>query len=894
MSTPEELSPDRLKSLLAGIDPAILREILPPAGGVITMMFTDIVDSTAIKARLGDEVYFNDVLVRHNDLVRGRVAAHNGRELKTMGDAFLVAFGVPRHAVECAIDIQQRLAAAAIPAGGKPLEVRIGLHTGAPHVYRDSGSGRHDLSGTDVDKAARIEGLAQGGQVLISEETHVFAKVQAHDWGLWELKGLDRHRIFEVLWSGQVATRPSGRALLDPVRFLTTFVGREAEVSRGMSLVAERRLVTLRGPGGIGKTRLADEIAARVADRFDDGVQTVELAQTANSETAVALQILNRLDVEVAKFPDEMTALVRTLSSRRTLLVLDNFEAVMFAAALVDKLLRQCPALHSLVTSQQLLGVDGEQQLEVTAMPTAASASVESVDALSAFDSFRLFRDRARLQRPGWTPSPAEVRTVAEILESTDGVPLLIELAAAWVGRIALPSLRDGLTQSRSDYLKRTGPGVERRHASSEACFDWSFSLLTPEEQRLFARQSVFVGGCFIDDAAVVCGEDRAGVLLDSLRGRSMLVLDESSAQTRYRMLPSIREYAARKLGSEADGARRTHAGHFLQVLDHAADQIEGREQLAGLARITADLDNMRAGMDASVATADHRTVVRYAQAFVTYLEMTARLGEALERARQGLRGAEAIDDQLLIAACQNNLGNAYWYLPTGDRGENLWRAIGYYEAALRVYTERKFPKDWAMTQNNLGNAYGMLPTGDLGENLGRAIGCYEAALRVRTEREFPVHWAMTQNNLGNAYGGLPTGDRGENLGRAIGCYEAALRVRTEGEFPLDWAMTQNNLGAAYQKLPSGDPEEGLRRAIGCYEAALRVRTEREFPMDWARTQNNLGNAYRNLSTGDREENLRRAIACFEAAIRGYRSAGLNDDAEAVMGRLREIERPSQ
>ena len=187
MSRPEKLTPDRLKSLLADIDPAILRDVMPPAGGVITMMFTDIVDSTAIKAGLGDEAYFHDVLERHNELVRGRVAAHNGRELKTMGDAFLVAFALPRQAVDCAIDIQQQLAAAAIPAGGRPLEVRSGLHTGAPHVYRDPGSGRIDLSGTDVDKAARIEGLARGGQVLISEETHVLAKPPAHDWGPWEL-----------------------------------------------------------------------------------------------------------------------------------------------------------------------------------------------------------------------------------------------------------------------------------------------------------------------------------------------------------------------------------------------------------------------------------------------------------------------------------------------------------------------------------------------------------------------------------------------------------------------------------------------------------------------------------------------------------------------------------
>ena len=219
-------------------------------------------------------------------------------------------------------------------------------------------------------------------------------------------------------------------------------------------------------------------------------------------------------------------------------------------------------------------------------------------------------------------------------------------------------------------------------------------------------------------------------------------------------------------------------------------------------------------------------------------------------------------------AMTQNNLGNAYGNLPTGDRGENLARAVGCFEAALRVYTEERFPQQWGTIQNNLGNAYGNLPTGDRGENLARAVGCFEAALRVRTEGRFPQQWAMTQNNLGNVYGSLPTGDRGENLARAVGCYEAALRVRTEGRFPQDWAMTQNNLGNVYTDLLTGDRGENLARAVGCFEAALRVYTEERFPQDWAMTQDNLGLAYRLLPTEDRGVNLTRAIGYFEAALR--------------------------
>jgi tetratricopeptide (TPR) repeat protein len=219
-------------------------------------------------------------------------------------------------------------------------------------------------------------------------------------------------------------------------------------------------------------------------------------------------------------------------------------------------------------------------------------------------------------------------------------------------------------------------------------------------------------------------------------------------------------------------------------------------------------------------------------------------------------------------AMTQNNLGIVWSDLPSGDRNANLRQAIACCEAALRVFTESDSPKPWAMTQNNLGNALWKLPSGDRDANLRRAIVCYEAALRIRTESDSPQDWAATQNNLGNAFWDLPSGNRNANVRQAIRCYEAALRVRSESDSPQDWAVTQNNLGNAWQNLPSGDRDANTRRAIGCYEAALRIRTESDFPQDWAATQHNLGFAWSQLPSGDRDANLRRAIACYEAALR--------------------------
>ena len=520
MSENDPLSPERLKELLAGIDPDILQQVMPLTGGVITMMFTDIVNSSGIKRAVGDSPYFDDILKPHNELVRDCISRHNGRELKTIGDSFFVGFAVPSDAVACSLEVQQRLEASPIQADSSPLQVRIGLHTGSPIVYRDPASAKIDLSGTDVDKAARVEGLAKGGQVLISEETKTLAKPTGiHDWGLWELRGLGRHRIYEVLQPRESPERPSGHPAFTSVRFLTHFVGREAEIGQVMNALVENRLVTLRGMGGIGKTRMADEVAGRVSQTFSDGVFFVELAQTRDSEAAVVSELVAKLAVNVAGFADEQAALEDALSNQQALLVLDNFEGVISAAPVVARLLKTCGGLRFLVSSQKLLGLDAEQQIEVN--PMAPPQSDTTADSLANLDSFRLFRDRARLKVSNWELHPNQVSLLTEILELADGIPLSIELAAARVGSRPLSSMRDGLEKSRLEFLRHTGPAPdEKRHASIQACIDWSLKLLSQKERRLFTKLSVFAGGFFCDDVSKICsvGKEKASEICESLQ----------------------------------------------------------------------------------------------------------------------------------------------------------------------------------------------------------------------------------------------------------------------------------------------------------------------------------------------------------------------------------------
>ncbi len=653
----------------------------------------------------------------------------------------------------------------------------------------------------------------------------------------------------------------------EPVRFLSKFVGRKTEVDRVIEFLKAERLVTIHATGGIGKTRVAAEAASRISGRFDDGATFVGLAALlSNSEQALVSEVIARREISAAGFKSEADALVAHLRGREMLLVLDNFEAVLAGAPFVRTLLKTCPALRILITSQRPSGVDGEQ---LYALPPMATPPVETAtsEVLEPLDAFKLFEERAQHAKFDWKLTNDNSKLVAEILTLTEGIPLAIKLAAAQV-RNGLPQIRDGLKKEPLRFLKG-GTDEDKRHASMQACLEWSYGLLGSSEKSLFAALSVFAGGFYAEDVGQVCQLDNAQDLMEALRDASLIESVETAEGFRCRMLQVVRKFASEKLGDRTEQLKRSHAAHFLKVLTEADEQLSKNQQAAGFARIDADYENFVAGLKTSEEFKSN-TIVNYVSRLSNYLTHRGRSDQRLEFAQRAAQAALPKGDPHITAANQNNLGNAYCSLPTGDRGKNLKRAIESYQAALRVSTESDFPLDFAMTQNNLGTAYCDLPTGDRGKNLEHAIACFEAALRVYTERDFPLDWAMTQNNLGTAYRNLRTGDRGQNLERAIACYEAALRVYTERDFPLDWAMTQNNLGIAYRNLPTEDRGKNLERAIACYEAALRVYTEHDFPLDWATTQNNLGTAYRNLRTGDRGQNLERAIACYEAALRVY------------------------
>lgn len=271
--------------------------------------------------------------------------------------------------------------------------------------------------------------------------------------------------------------------------------------------------------------------------------------------------------------------------------------------------------------------------------------------------------------------------------------------------RIALAELAEGIEKNRAKYLALAGASVEtQRHASMEACIDWSFNLLSDRERSLFTKLSVFAGGFFADDVGQVCDEKSAAQILDAVNGRSLLAHEERLGKTRYRMLPTVQDYATAKLGDKMQSLRQIHAHHFLAVLEKADAQLRGHDHQKAIARITTDIENLRAGLAWAVQAREHRMVVSYSQVFSDYLRLIARFVDNLDLQTQAVAAAKAINNLQLVAGCQNNLGNAYGDLPTGDRADNLQSAIDCFLAAIRGY-ERCGLTDRAEDVKNYLNA---------------------------------------------------------------------------------------------------------------------------------------------------------------------------------------------
>ncbi len=636
----------------------------------MTLLFTDIEGS--VRLWEADRDAMAAALARHDSIVREQVEASGGHVFKTVGEAHRATFADPVAALSSAVAIQRAVGAEPW-ASSLPIRVCMALHSGAC-AERDG-----DYVGPVVNRTARLLDIGHGGQVLVTAATYALLADQLpggiglRDLGEQRLKDLGRaERVFQVTGSGLAEGFGVLRSLDDPAlrhnlpSQATSFVGRTVELAELRALVSGgSRLVTIAGPGGIGKSRLALQVAADALDGTGDGVWLAELAPVAEPEL-VTRTAAAALGVSEAPGRPMLDTMIDAIGDRDLLLILDNAEQVLGAVAeLADAVIRSCPRVCLLVTSREPLGISGEHVFRVPGL-AVPPADLAAPDRLAAFESVQLFAEHAALHQRGFIVDDASAAAVAAICVRLDGIPLALELAAARLGSLSVSEINARLDQ-RFRLLTTGNRTALPRHQTLRALIDWSYDLLSSEEQIVFNRLSVFGGGWTLDAAeAVARGGDVAEWqvldLLAALVGKSLVQAEVIHSSTRYRLLETIRHYAAERLalraGSDLQDARVAHRDHYLSLVETAAARLRGPDEHPWLDRIEAEFDNIRAALAFSIADpGSAEPGLRLATELKWFCYMRGHSGEIIEAlsvllARPDARQPTRCRARALAASC--------------------------------------------------------------------------------------------------------------------------------------------------------------------------------------------------------------------------------------------------
>ncbi|TQC42525.1 hypothetical protein EEB14_48340 [Rhodococcus sp. WS4] len=564
--------------------------------GTVTLLLADVEGSTRLWETRAEEMTTAVALLDRT--VSEVIAAHRGvRPVEQgEGDSFVVAFARASDAVGCALELQRSPLA--------PIRLRIGVHTGEVQL-RDP----DNYVGPTVNRTARVRDLAHGGQTVLSGATEPLVVdrlpegVWLTDLGTYPLRGVARpERVVQLCHPDLLNEFPPLRTTTTvlspnlPVQ-LTSFVGRGRQIEDMRRILAGNRMVTLTGAGGVGKTRLAMQVAAQMTGEFDGAVRYVDLVPITDPD-GVPVAMARALGLPDQPGRSTMDTLTRFIGDRRMLVVLDNCEHLLDAsAALIVALLGTCPGVTLLATSREPIGVAGEVSWRVPSLSLADEA-------------IELFTDRARRVRPDFRVTDDNSPAVVEICRGLDGLPLAIELAAARVRALSLDEIVDGL-HDRFRLLTGGARTAVRRQQTLRASVEWSHSLLTEPERVLFRRLAVFLSGFDLDAAQLVCGGsdvERYQVLdqLTLLVDKSLVVADNNRHRTRYRLLETVRQYALDELGEsgEADAVRTRHRDHYT-ALAALLDTSGRAEHERRIEQAVTEIDNLRAAFGWSRESAD-------------------------------------------------------------------------------------------------------------------------------------------------------------------------------------------------------------------------------------------------------------------------------------------------
>ena len=629
--------------------------------GEVTLLFTDIEGSTHLWEVAPEAMAI--ALRRHDAILRTVIEAHEGHVFKTVGDAFCAAFPTAPAAVAAAVDAQLRIGEEPWPPEAV-LRVRMGLHSGQCEE-RDG-----DYFGPVVNRAARLEAAAHGGQVVLSAATVALAGdplaagVNLSDLGEHRLKDLSRpERIYEVQALGLPGGFPPLRTLDNPLlpnnlpAQSDSFIGRASEVAEVRSLVEQERLVTLTGAGGVGKSRLALQVAADLLDGSGDGVWLVELAPVPD-EHLVAATMNDVLGVTGQPGRLELDALLDALEPQRALIVLDNCEHLIETCAKVaDAVLQRCPQVHLVVTSREPLGIRGETVYRV---PSLALPDDTTAGAPEESDAVALFLDRARAQGADVSLDHETGPLLVSICRRLDGMPLAIELAAARVRSMSLATIHDRLDQ-RFRLLTGGSRSALPRQQTLRATVEWSYSLLNDAEHSVLRHLSVFSESFDLEAVEAVCTVTDLDVLdiadlVGSLVDKSLVVAELKGSEIRFRLLETIRQFSAEHLverdGDEAEASAAAHCSHFLSVAERAAAHLAaGPQQSRWHARLMADDANIRRAVEYAVEVPGNTALaLRFASALARHWIRQPRAAEVVAPLASVLERPDADSDPELLA----------------------------------------------------------------------------------------------------------------------------------------------------------------------------------------------------------------------------------------------------
>jgi len=661
--------------------------------GTVTLLFSDIDGSIRLLQQVGE--HYTTLLEACQSLLRSTFLQFDGHEVETQGDAFFVAFARASDAVAAAVAAQRSLANHAWPEGVKVL-VRMGLNTGEP---QRSAAG---YVGLDVHRTARIMSAGHGGQVVLSHTTRELVEqtlpdgVSLRDLGAYRLKDLQHpSHLFQLVTPGLPSDFPPLKTLDSSPNNLplqpTPFLGREKEVDAIGQLLLRKssRLVTLTGPGGIGKTRLALHVAAELTEHFPDGTWFVSLAPISDPDLVIPT-ISQALGLQETRDLTPLEQVKRSLQQKQTLLLLDNFEQVVAAATAVADLLTGCPRLKVLVTSREVLHLRAEHDYAVPPLTLPDPKHLPDLLSLSQYDAVALFIERAQAVKSEFQVTNTNAPAVAEICVRLDGLPLAIELAAARLRLFPPQALLTRLAQ-RLPLLTSSTRDVPARQHTLRNTIAWSYDLLEASEQRLFRRLCVFVGGMTLPAVEAVSaslGDQPTAVLdgLASLIDKSLLRQSEPEGeQPRFVMLETIREYgweALEALG-EAETTRQAHAAYCLALAEEAAPELRGPQLAEWMRRLELEHDNLRAAMGWLLERGEAAMALRMGTALARFWEFNYYLHEGWNFLEKALVGSEdvavPVRARALVTAgyLASMLGHFERGEVLGKAGLALFRTIG-------------------------------------------------------------------------------------------------------------------------------------------------------------------------------------------------------------------------